>query len=82
MDMFPSTDSAKSVVDMFPRTDIHKWHSFCPLNPCGSSMSVNKKIIIVRPDELLDSKRINIIFRTGSRFLASGFLGSLANSGD
>lgn len=37
-------------------------------------MSVNKKIIIVRPDELLDSKRINIIFRTGSRFLASGFL--------
>jgi len=24
MDMFPSTDSAKSVVDMFPRTDIHK----------------------------------------------------------
>ena len=45
-------------------------------------MSVNKKIIIDSPDELLDSKRINIIFRTGSRFLASGFLGSLANSGD
>lgn len=34
MDMFPSTDSAKSVVDMFPRTDIPKWHSFYPLKPC------------------------------------------------
>ena len=31
--MFPSTDSPKNAVDMFPRTDIHKWHSFCPLNP-------------------------------------------------
>jgi len=33
--MFPYTDSAKSEVDMFPRTDVLKWHSFCPLKPCG-----------------------------------------------
>ena len=33
--MFPPTDSAKNVVDMFPRTDTLKWHSFCPLEPCG-----------------------------------------------
>jgi len=32
--MFPSTDSAKNAVDMFPRTDILKWHSFYPLEPC------------------------------------------------
>ena len=62
--------------------EIPLWQLSPHLKTCGSSMSVNKKIIIVRPDELLDSTRINIIFRTGSRFLASGFLGSLANSGD
>ena len=33
--MFPYTDSAKSEVDMFPRTDVLKWHSFCPLQPRG-----------------------------------------------
>ena len=33
--MFPYTDSAKSEVDMFPRTDVLKWHSFCPLKPRG-----------------------------------------------
>ena len=33
--MFPPTDSAKNVVDMFPRTDTLKWHSFCPLEPRG-----------------------------------------------
>ena len=33
--MFPSTDSPKNAVDMFPRTDTLKWHSFYPLKPCG-----------------------------------------------
>ena len=47
--MFPSTDSAKSVVDMFPRTDIPKWHSFYPLKPCGDgSIDVKKRKIMVR----------------------------------
>ena len=32
--MFPSTDSPKNAVDMFPRTDTLKWHSFYPLKPC------------------------------------------------
>lgn len=40
--MFPSTDSAKNAVDMFPRTNILKWHSFCPLKPRGGS-SVDTK---------------------------------------
>ena len=31
--MFPSTDSPKNAVDMFPRTDTLKWHSFYPLKP-------------------------------------------------
>ena len=33
--MFPSTDSPKNAVDIFPRTDTLKWHSFYPLKPCG-----------------------------------------------
>ena len=37
--MFPSTDSPKNAVDMFPRTDTLKWHSFYPLKPCGSPNS-------------------------------------------
>lgn len=36
--------------------------------------SVNKKITIIRPVVLMDSTGIKIIFRTTSRFLASGFL--------
>ena len=35
--MFPSTDSPKNAVDMFPRTDTLKWHSFYPLKPCGDN---------------------------------------------
>ena len=42
--MFPSTDSPKNAVDMFPRTDTLKWHSFYPLKPCGSN-SVDTKDI-------------------------------------
>ena len=42
--MFPSTDSPKNAVDMFPRTDTLKWHSFYPLKPCGS-YSVDTKDI-------------------------------------
>ena len=79
MDIYPTSTKIELVaVDkvFVPR------RTYYPLKPCGSSVSVNKKINIVRHDELLDSTRINIIFRTGSRFLASGFLGSLANSGD
>ena len=38
-----------------------------------SSVSVNKKVIIICHDELLESKGIKIIFRIGSQFLASGF---------
>lgn len=36
-------------------------------------MSVNKKIIIVRPDELLDSKRINIILEPVADFWLAVF---------
>ena len=44
--MFPSTDSAKNTVDMFPRTDILKWHSFYPLVPCWDrSIDVKSKQI-------------------------------------
>jgi len=51
--MFPSTNSAKNAVDMFPRTDILKWHSFYPLKPCwdgriavkGDRLSVRKTLI-------------------------------------
>ena len=42
--MFPSTDSPKNAVDMFPRTDTLKWHSFYPLKPCGDgSVDIKKK---------------------------------------
>ena len=44
MDMFPSTDSAKNVVDMFPRTGNFKLHSFCPLEPCGVRGVDNAKV--------------------------------------
>lgn len=41
--MFPSTDSPKNAVDMFPRTDTLKWHSFYPLKPLwGHSIDVKK----------------------------------------
>lgn len=42
--MFPSTDSPKNAVDMFPRTDTLKWHSFYPLKPRGDGSDVDKKI--------------------------------------
>ena len=42
--MFPSTDSPKNAVDMFPRTDTLKWHSFYPLKPCGDGSIDVKKI--------------------------------------
>ena len=42
--MFPSTDSPKNAVDMFPRTDTLKWHSFYPLKPLRSSRLVVNKI--------------------------------------
>ena len=41
--MFPSTDSPKNAVDMFPRTDTLKWHSFYPLKPCGECGTNEKK---------------------------------------
>jgi len=44
LDMFPYTDSAKSEVDMFPRTDVLKWHSFCPLKPRWNNSKTYKKI--------------------------------------
>ena len=44
--MFPSTDSPKNAVDMFPRTDTLKWHSFYPLKPCWErGIDVKNKII-------------------------------------
>lgn len=42
--MFPSTDSPKNAVDMFPRTDTLKWHSFYPLKPCWDYSIDVKKI--------------------------------------
>ena len=44
--MFPSTDSPKNAVDMFPRTDTLKWHSFYPLKPCGDSSVDTKDVNI------------------------------------
>jgi len=41
--MFPSTNSAKNAVDMFPRTDILKWHSFYPLKPRWDGSIDNKE---------------------------------------
>ena len=46
--MFPSTDSPKNAVDMFPRTDTLKWHSFYPLKPCGMYNIVVKKIKVFK----------------------------------
>ena len=42
--MFPSTDSLKNAVDMFPRTDTLKWHSFYPLKPLRSCCVVGEKL--------------------------------------
>jgi hypothetical protein len=39
--MFPPTDSAKGVVDMFQRTDILKRRSFCPREPSGDGKLFN-----------------------------------------
>ena len=44
--MFPYTDSAKSEVDMFPRTDVLKLHSFCPLKPCGDNSVATKRNLV------------------------------------
>ena len=42
--MFPSTDSPKNAVDMFPRTDTLKWHSFYPLKPLRSCCAVGEEL--------------------------------------
>ena len=44
--MFPTTASPTNAVDMFPRTDTLKWHSFYPLKP--------------RRDDSADTKDVNL----------------------
>ena len=77
MDMFPSTDSVKNIVDMFPRTGRLKRHSFYPLEPRGvCGVDVEGKRVSMRKSLIYQGfwrATSGIILAVSTRAFMTGF---------
>lgn len=74
--MFPSTDSPKNAVDMFPRTDTLKWHSFYPLKPAlGFILALaGGAMLFVISDEIIPETHSNGYEREATYGVVFGFI--------